>query len=76
MARSIVWQASLLQDEGQSLMRAAITQMNLSAHAHHRTRNRTDQIGESYPFRQGLTNQEKNIANSMPSNEPEATSPG
>jgi magnesium chelatase family protein len=27
-----------LQDEGQSLMRAAITQLNLSARAYHRTR--------------------------------------
>ena len=40
------------------------------------TQYRDDRIGESYLFRQSLTNQEKNIANSIPSNEPEATSPG
>ena len=40
------------------------------------TQYRDDRTGETYLFRQSLTNQEKNIANSIPSNEPEATSPG
>jgi magnesium chelatase family protein len=31
-----IWQFCKLQDEGQSLMRSAMTQLNLSARAYHR----------------------------------------